>query len=339
MTKSLYGQAVLITGATGLIGQAIVRRLLQENSRVTALVRDRYQAEQLFGQTERLEYLVSDVTELKVEKMDVDYIIHGASNTSSRAFIQDPVGVAFTALEGTRRILELAKHNQGRLKGLVFLSSMEVYGAPATDDKIDEKQGTNLDTMTVRTVYPESKRMCENLCACYARQFGIPSKVVRLTQTFGPGVKYDDGRVFADFARCVIEGRDIILHTNGETKRCYLYTEDAVSAILTILVKGEVGEAYNAANEETYCSVFELAQMAAQCCEKGEIQIRFDSEPGLETYGYAPTLHMNLDTAKIRRLGWRPEADLRYMFEKMIEAMRCAYEQKEKSRDEEHSYF
>ena len=76
----------------------------------------------------------------------------------------------------------------------------------------------------------------------------MPTRIVRLTQTFGTGVSYNDGRVFAEFARCVIEQRDIILKTKGETKRSYLYTADAVTAILTVLLNGETGAAYNAAN-------------------------------------------------------------------------------------------
>ena len=77
-------------------------------------------------------------------------------------------------------------------------------------------------------------------------------------------MEYNDGRVFADFARCVIEKRDIILKTKGETKRSYLYTEDAVCAILTVMLNGESGQAYNVANEETYCSIYEMAQLVAK---------------------------------------------------------------------------
>ena len=102
--------------------------------------------------------------------------------------------------------------------------------------------------MTARSSYAESKRACESLCTAYVSQYNVPAKVLRLTQTFGPGVKYDDGRVFAEFARCVIEGRDIVLHTKGETKRNYLFTEDAVDAILTVLKKGEAGEPRNRNN-------------------------------------------------------------------------------------------
>ena len=323
MMDSIYNilrnKTVLITGATGLIGQALVKRLISKDVIVIAVVRNLEKAISIFGCNLPITYLASDVTDLEVKKMDVDYIIHAASNTSSKAFISNSVGVINTALEGTKRTLEIARLSD--VKGYVFPSTMEVYGTPLTDEKIDEQHGTNLDTMKSRSAYPESKRMCECLCASYNGQYGVPSKVIRLTQTFGPEVQYNDGRVFAEFARCVIERRDIVLHTRGETKRSYLYTEDAVDAILTVLVRGKVGEAYNAANEDTYCSIYEMAQMVAKDCGEGKIKVRIE-ESDLATLGYAPTLHVNLDTTKLGYLGWKAKVGLVDMYRKMIAEMK-----------------
>ena len=149
----------------------------------------------------------------------------------------------------------------------------------------------------------------------------MPAKVVRLTQTFGPGVSYHDTRVFAEFARCVIEEKDIILHTKGETRRCYLSLGDAVDAVFTVLLKGAPGEAYNAANEDTYCSVYDMARMVAEKCAGGRIKV-IVREEDISRFGYAPTLRMNLDTGKLRALGWEPTAGLEEMFRDMISAMR-----------------
>lgn len=209
----------------------------------------------------------------------------------------------------------------GIKRGIVYLSSMEVYGSPLNDLKIDEKHGTNLDTMKVRSCYPESKRMCESLCASYSSEFGVPAKVVRLTQTFGPGVKYDDGRVFAEFARCAIERRNIVLKTKGETRRSYLYTEDAVNAILTVLYNGIPGQAYNAANEETYCSIYEMAKMVAGRFGDNSVKVLVE-ETNPEKLGYAPVLYMNLDTTKLHNLGWKAKFNLESMYQNMIEDMK-----------------
>ena len=331
LLKELCGKTVLITGATGLIGQTLTRVLLQYGAgegpekkiHVIACVRDREKADRLFEgfASGNLTYLVCDIASLHAKKADrkVDYMIHAASQTSSRAFVEQPVETIFTAVNGTRSALEFARQNEVRC--FVYLSTMEVYGAPVDDEKIDEKHGTNLDTMQPRSCYPESKRLCEVLCASWQKEYGVPVRVLRLTQTFGPGVRYDDGRVFAEFARCVIEGRDIVLKTEGLTCRSYLYTADAVSAILTVLLRGSDGEAYNAANEETYCSIREMADLAARECAEGKIKVRIEADRDPSVFGYAPTLHMNLDTSKLRALGWHPSCGLAESYRRMIKSM------------------
>ena len=319
MFDELANCKVLVTGATGLIGQAIVKRLIACKAKVLCVVRSLEKAKSILGIDTSVSFIVSDVTELQVTQYGVDYIIHCASNTSSKAFIDDPVGVINTAFEGTKRTLDIARLNN--VKGYVYLSSMEVYGAPLTDEKVDELHSSNLNTMVPRSAYPESKRLCESLCASYASQYGIAANVIRLTQTFGPGVQYNDGRVFAEFARCVIEGRNIVLHTKGDTKRSYLYTEDAVDAILTVLVSKVYGEAYNAANEDTYCSILEMAELVAKECANGKIKVVID-EVDTKAFGYASTLHMNLDTSKLKKLGWKPTTSLVDMYRKMIADMK-----------------
>ncbi len=325
--KQLEGSSILITGATGLIGRTLIRQIFEWNRqggrpiRAIAMVRNREKAEAVFAGylTEGLEVMVADVLSVEPENVGADYIIHAASQTSSKAFIETPVETVMTAVKGTVNMLEFARVND--VKGFVYLSSMEVYGTPETDEKIDEKHSTNLNPMSVRTCYPESKRLCESLCASYASEYGVPAMVVRLTQTFGPGVEYSDGRVFAEFARCAIEGRNIVLNTKGETKRNYLYTEDAAEAIFTVLAGGTAGEAYNAANESTYCSIYEMACTVADVCADGAIEVEIRERADAAKLGYAPTLHMNLDTSKLRSLGWEPKVGLVEMYRRMIASL------------------
>ena len=303
----LSGKTVFVTGATGLIGKSLIFAMLYWNQtcgepiEIIALVRDPERAVQIFGRPEHLIFLVGDIMNPLVYTGQIDYIIHGASQTDSSAFVKEPVETILTAVYGTYHILTMAR--QKAVKGFVYMSSMEVYGSPATDEKITEDKESNLDVMSVRSSYPESKRMCEALCTSFAAQYGVPARVIRLTQTFGPGVKYDDNRVFAEFARCVMEGRDIVLHTAGQTARSYLYTADAVWAILTVLLFGENGEAYNAANEDTYCTVYEMAELVAEKCADNKITVRFEVSDQADNK-YTPTQKMNLDTKKLRKLGW-----------------------------------
>ncbi len=318
----LKNKTVYITGASGLIGRALVAKLLGIGAKVTASVRSRQRAEAAFANLaqDNLALDITDVCDLKAEDIGADYVIHGANRTASKDFVSSPAEVINEAVCGTRRVLEFARANN--VSGLVYLSTMEVYGAPPHGDKITENSPAYLNCTEPRSSYPESKRLCESLCAAYASEYGVPAKTVRLTQTFGGGVNYSDGRVFAEFARCAIEGRDIILKTKGLTERNYLHVEDAVSAILTVLLYGADGEAYNAANEDTYCSVYEMAEFVAKNFGGGKVKVLIREEDVTKA-GYAPTLKMNLSAQKLKSLGWTPRFGLYEAFADLIDGMRA----------------
>lgn len=324
--SELEGSKVLITGASGLIGKALVKKLILHNGKnhidVFALVRNESKARASFSELpqENLHYLVCDVCDLLPENLNIDYVIHAASKTASKEFVIEPVEVIFNSIYGTKNILEFSRANP--VKGFVYLSTMEVYGTPETDEKIVEIHSSNIDTMSARSSYPESKRICESLCAAYESEYKVPAKVVRLTQTFGEGVDYNDARVFAEFARCAIEGRDIVLKTKGETKRNYIDVDDAVNAIFTVLLKGKAGEAYNAANEDTYCSIYEMAELVVKEFGEGKIKVRIEDNCDAEKLGYAKTLKMNLSANKLKSLGWTPQSSLMNCYSKLITYMK-----------------
>lgn len=321
--EKLRGQTILVTGATGLIGHTLVSALLYTSERkdldltVLALVRDEQRARRRFGeafqQSSALRYIVGTMEAFPAVEEDIGYIVHAAGETGSKAFVEKPVETIFTALRGTESVLDLSREKH--VKGLVYLSSMEVYGHPPRGHKVAEGDTCALDPLDVRNSYPIGKVQCESLCNAYASEYGVPAKIVRLTQTFGPGVSCDDKRIFAELGRCVAEKRDIVLKTMGETERCYLYTADAVTAILTVLLRGEPGQAYNAANEETYCSI---AEMARRVAKMGGVQVRFDIRDD-KASGYLSTLYMDLDTSRLKALGWVPAVGtLEEMFARMM---------------------
>lgn len=321
--NKLKRKTILVTGATGLIGTSLVKTLLYLNAAhsleltVLAMIRSQKKANRVFedySKDDALKYVLAadGIENCKDISADIDYIVHGANPTSSKFFVNNPVETIETAMNGTYAILNIAKDKN--VDGIVFLSTMEVYGFPQKGTKVTESMVGGFDTTVARNCYPLSKQLCENLCCSFYKEYGVPVKIARLTQTFGPGVEYNDGRVFAEFARCAIEHRDIVLKTKGETERCYLYTLDAVSAILTILTNGENGTAYTVANEDTYCSIYEMAKMVAD--EYG-INVVIE-EQDVTVQGYANTLYMKLDTGKLKSLGWSPKVDLKNMYKKMI---------------------
>ena len=320
--RKLDNKAVFVTGATGLIGYTFVSALLyrnlkyQSNIKIIALVRNITKAKEKFTeqlkQNLNLKFVVGDVKNLPPIDEKIDYIIHGANPTASSYFVENPVETIKTAVWGTNNILNLAKEKN--ISGLVYLSSMEVYGAPHTDELIDETHGTTVDTMSVRSCYPEAKRLCEALCASYADEYKVPAKVVRLAQTFGPGIEKNDNRVFAEFLRCAIKKQDIVLQTEGTSKRCYLYTADAVTAILKVLLSGKASEAYNAANKNTYCSIMEMAQLVAHELANDEIKVMIKENENSKRK-FSPPHKLNLDVSKLENLGWCATKLLKEMYE------------------------
>lgn len=319
-------KSFFITGGTGLIGTTLVNALVYANKTynlnlsITLLVRNIDKAVLIFSEQMKccsIRLIKGEVESFSDYVEPFDFIIHGASSTSSKAFCFLPVETIRTAVSGTMNLLELAK--KAHVKSFVYLSSMEVYGTPLDDEKVFEERHASIDLCEPRSSYPASKCLSEVMCVSYSSEYNVPAKIIRLTQTLGPGVSYNDQRVFAEFARCAIEGRNIVLATKGETRRNYIYTADAVTAILTVLLKGKIGQAYNAANENTYCSIKEMADFVAKISDQG-ISVVIDENIG-KNRGFAPVLHMNLDTYKLRNIGWYPSYGLKQMYNNLIKTM------------------
>lgn len=299
----MAGKSILITGATGLIGAACVRKAAADGLRVLAAVRNPAKARAMFAGVGGVEIVEWDVTgPFDFSKMafpdGLDYLVHAASETSSKAFVGDPEGVKRIIVGGMENVLDFAK--SAGVRSTVFLSTFEVM----------------LGLTGVRASYPDAKLEAERLC----RESGLDVKIARLAQTFGEGVRHDDGRVFAEFARCIIERRDIVLKTEGTTARCYCYLGDAVEAIRVLLEKGVAGEAYVVANEDTYCTIREMAEMLIAAHPESGSRLVIDTA-GVASRGFAPAFRMKLDASPLRALGWRPKVNLLETYERMMRGM------------------
>ena len=289
----------LITGSTGLIGAALVRRFAADGHAVIAAARNAGKAGAMFGGLENVRIIEWDVTQpAAFEIGSVDYLVHAASETSSQAFVENPDGIRKVIVEGTRNVLAFAKAAQ--VKSMVYLSTFEVM----------------LGLKGVRASYPDAKLAAEGLC----RASGLNVSIARLAQTFGEGVRYDDGRVFAEFARAILEKRDIVLKTEGTTARCYCFLGDAVDAIRVLLEKGVRGEAYTVANEDTYCTIREMAEMLIAAHPESGSKLVIDTA-GAASRGFAPPFQMKLDSSPLRALGWTPKVGLVEMYDRMMAGM------------------
>ena len=320
-------KTILVTGATGLIGSLLVKVLLYAsekrnlNFRICAVVRNKGKAEKVFEGQKRfwgntLDFYVADVRNVFPTTMKADYIIHAASSTASLDFISKPVDVISTTFDGTRNILDFAR--QSSSCSVVYISSMEVYGK-LDHERAHEEDSGSINPLAVRSSYPQSKRMAETLCIAYAVQYGVPVKIVRPTLTFGAGVPDTDNRVYAQFARSALAGQNIVLHTMGTTKRDYLYTSDAVRSILSVLLLGENGKAYNISNPETYSTIREMAELVSKMGKGSQIVFDCDEE---KQKRYAEEIHIQLDSNAFDSLNRFPRKGLREMFERMMCVMK-----------------
>lgn len=301
--EELRDKSILITGASGLIGRTLVRcleRLNETYNLNVVLFTPRH--------TELDAWIASNTSR-------VDYIIHLACPTASRDMVEHPVEVCEAIVNPTRHLLDFAKQ-QGAV--MVYVSSMEVYGSVLTDEEIAEDYQGYVNPLSVRSSYPMGKRIAEMLCYCFAEEYGVDVRIARLVQTFGAGVSADDNRVFAQFARSVISGQEIILRTTGQSTRKYLYLTDAVSALLYIVLRGEKGVAYNAAHPTSYISIIDLAKMFKKEFNP-EIDVRIELR---ENAPYPQETHLNLSTAKLESLGWQAQVPLREMLDRLIESLR-----------------
>ena len=322
------GKTFFVTGVTGLIGYTFACALMyhalvkKSGIKVIALVRDiekaKVQFKELLADGANLSFVVGSVESLPDVDDNIDYIVHGACPTASAFFTEHPVETIQTIISGTYNILDFARRKNA--KGVVHLSSMEVYGETLTKQKLSENDLGKIDLTSPRSSYPEAKRLAENLCACFAKEYNVPVKVARLVQTFGPGVKYDDNRVFAYMLRCALEDKNIELKTSGEKENSYLYTMDAVTAILLLLCKGENGKTYNVANEETYCSVKNMGQIVLDTFGKAGLQVETNVGANTATQMYPPQSMMNLSVKLMKELGWEAQTTLPQMYVKMRQA-------------------
>lgn len=314
-----------ITGATGLLGSMFVRSLLYLNARyaldikVMAAVRTKKRAKQVLGdmlKNSALHLVEWQAGEPLYVSAAVDYILHAASITSSKQMVSAPVDTIRTAVYGTDRVLQFAAEKKARV---LYLSSMEAYGRlPDLQRDIVETDLGYLDLTRVRTDYGESKRICESLCTAYASEYAVEVVIARLAQSFGAGILPEENRVFAQFARAILHGEDIVLNTTGKSEGNYCYLMDVMMAFFVLLAKGASGNIYNVSNEACHMTIREMAELAAREFSAGRSKVVVDIPEDIERLGYAQDVKMRLSSAKLRQLGWQPRIDLTEAYRRML---------------------
>ena len=313
--EKLRGKTVLISGINGLIASYIARMIFYLNDTKNANIllyglarNEKKTADKWGGLLERNDFrmVYQDVTQPLSLDVRIDVMIHAASQTGPEQFVKDPVGTAMGNVLGTYHLLEYGR-NHG-LSQFLLLSTREIYGKGNLDFVSEDEYGV-MDPTSVRSCYPESKRMAENLCVSYRQQYEMDCRIVRIAHTYGPGMLLGDGRVVGDFLGNVVNRENIVMNSDGLGTLALTYIGDVVAGIFYTLLHFRE-HVYNVSNSQETVTVKELAQMLCEVFEDRGISVIMNI-PKEKSSGYLAYKLGFLKSDKAAKEGWEPKVNLR----------------------------
>mgnify|MGYP000845305142 FL=1 len=328
-------KTVLITGAGGFIGSHLVDQVLKFGGRVIAtdnFITGRrinlasYQENPNFRFLEAnvslptASYLDNFLETLKIENpafAKIDLALHFASPASPPAYQKDPIETYLVNSSGTHNLLSYLHANSPETRFL-FASTSEVYGDPQVHPQKEDYFG-NVNPNGKRSCYDESKRLGETICGVFERDYDMDVRIVRIFNTYGPRMRYDDGRILPNFINQALAKEQLTVYGDGKQTRSYCFVDDLVRGIL-LLASGEglKGQTINVGNPEEF-TVLETAVLVQKIINEsvGEENIVFADLPSDDPTRRKP------DISKAQEvLNFAPEVDFRTGLAKTIEYFR-----------------
>jgi UDP-glucuronate decarboxylase len=311
---SVEMKRVLVTGGAGFIGSHLCECLLEAGCDVICL-------DNMFtGRRENVEFLQEyakktagsfefcrhDITEPLL--LEVDYIYHFACPASPVHYQHNPVKTIKTNVMGTINMLGLAKRVGARI---LLASTSEVYGNPLEHPQTESYWG-NVNPIGIRSCYDEGKRVAETLTMDYQRQNGVDAKIIRIFNTYGPRMLFDDGRVVSNFIVQALKGNPLTVYGEGSQTRSFCYVDDLVQGILAMMDKADFVGPVNLGNPHEV-TVLELAEAVLKLTgSKSTIENR--PLPADDPSRRKPDISL----AKAQ-LGWEPNIGFEEGLQKTIE--------------------
>lgn len=306
----LAGRSVMITGCTGLICSAVVDVLIRWNEtheskiKILAAGRNEKRVNARFAPYVNMDwfsFVPYDASSTENSfTMPCDYIIHGASNASPNKIVKEPVETMLSNILGMKYLLDYAKEKGA--KRVLYISTSEVYGKKEHTNPSKINEYGWIDILNPRSSYSIGKCAAETMCASYADEYGVDSVIIRPGHIYGPTALESDNRVSSAWAYDVVNGKDIVMKSDGSQIRSYCYCLDSASAVLKVLLKGENVHAYNISNPD---SIINIRGMAMILADTAGVQLKMELPTDAEKKGFNPMSNSSLDSTELLELGWR----------------------------------
>ncbi len=292
---------VLVTGGAGFIGSHLCKRLLDEGNEVICV-------DNLFSGSKRnisslethsnFSFIEHDIC--SPFYLEVDEIYNLACPASPIHYQRDPVRTIKVNVLGSINMLDLSKKVGARV---LQASTSEVYGNPQVHPQKESYWG-NVNPIGLRSCYDEGKRCAETLFFDYYRQYFLDIKVIRIFNTYGPGMRYFDGRVISNFVVQALQGKDITIYGDGSQTRSFCYIDDLIEGIIKMMntEKGFTGPV-NLGNPKEI-TIRELAEMIIEL-SRSPSRIVFRELPQDDPERRKPDI-----TLAREKLRWEPRVDL-----------------------------
>ena len=328
--SELAGKTVMITGIGGLICSAVADILIRYNEThseavtIVAAARNEKRIKDRFGEfaeSPYFKYVAYDATmkDIKIP-FRVDYIIHGAGNSSPDLLSKEPVETLLGNFIGLYNLLLYAKENS--VNRVLYISSSEVYGKKEGNEPFHEDQYGTVDILNSRNSYAVAKQAAESLCVSFSDEYGVSSVMIRPGHIYGPTATIRDKHVSSQWAYDAAMGRDIVMKSAGAQIRSYCYCLDCASAILTALMKGEDKHAYNISNPDSVISIKQMAELLAKCAR---VQLISELPSEEEKKSFNPMSNSSLDSSSLIALGWKGEFDAGTGFDHTIRILKALH--------------
>lgn len=323
----LADTTIMITGTTGLICSALTDLLIRWNEchrnkiQIIAAGRSKQRVDERFAPysgEKWFHFLTYDALSTNNElTQHCDYIIHGASNAFPQVISSEPVETMLSNFLGVKYLLDYAFKIGA--KRLLYISSSEVYGQKSSEDPFGEIDYGFVDLLNPRNAYSVGKRAAETLCASYAVEYGVESVIVRPGHIYGPTATKQDTRVSSQWAYAAAQGQNIVMKSEGAQKRSYCYCLDCASAILTVLLKGQSGQAYNISNRDSVITIRQMAQILA---DLADVSVETKVPTEMERDRFNPMNNSSLDSTKLEKLGWKGLLNAERGFAQTVEVLK-----------------